>query len=139
MDIFDKSKRSLIMAAIRSTDTKPEIYVRSLIHRMGFRFRKNRKDLPGTPDIVLPKHRKIIFIHGCFWHDHKGCRRSSRPATNKSFWVKKLETNVARDKRILRKLRSLGWRVLVIWECQLKNEKKLKAMLEKFLIPEGGR
>ncbi len=133
MDVFDKSKRSWIMSRVKSENTKPEIYIRSIIHRWGFRFRKNRKDLPGSPDILLPKYRKAIFVHGCFWHGHKNCKRATRPASNKSFWRKKLDMNIQRDKRNLRALKAQGWQVLVVWECQIKNEKRLLNRLRHFL------
>ena len=121
MDIFDKSKRSWIMSHVKGKDTKPEIIVRSIVHGLGFRFRKNKSDLPGKPDIVLAKHRKVIFVHGCFWHGHKKCSRASRPQSNKSFWTKKLDKNIARDKKTERELEFQGWNVLIIWTCETKG------------------
>lgn len=111
--------------------------MRSVLHRMGFRFRLHRKDLPGCPDIVLPKHRKVIFVHGCFWHGHKGCPRSARPSTNRDFWEKKLSGNVKRDKKNLRELNELGWKTLVIWTCETKDSDRLNALLSGFLSEES--
>lgn len=100
---------------------------------MGYRFRVNRSDLPGKPDIVLSKHMKIIFVHGCFWHGHKGCKRSARPTTNEDFWNRKLSGNIERDRRLKIKLQRYGWRVLVIWGCETKSEERVKRKLMKFL------
>lgn len=134
MDIFDKSKRSWIMSHVKSKDTKPEILVRSIIHRLGFRFSKHKSDLPGKPDIVLVKHRKIIFVHGCFWHSHKKCTRSSRPKSNKLFWIEKLDKNSARDKKAKYQLELQGWKVLIIWTCETKDILKLQNKIAKFLV-----
>lgn len=139
MDIFDKSKRSWIMSHVKGKDTKPEILVRSIVHRLGFRFRKHKSDLPGKPDIVLAKHRKVIFIHGCFWHGHKKCSRSSRPQSNKSFWVEKLDKNIARDKRTKRELELQGWKVFIVWTCETKNTFKIQNKIAKFLVEPEGR
>lgn len=135
-DVFSKEKRSWIMSRVKGRDTKPEILVRSFVHRMGFRFRLHRRDLPGNPDIVLPRHGKIIFVHGCFWHGHKQCRRSKRPTTNKVFWNKKLDENIERDKRFRRKLRRMGWKVLIVWQCETRKPEKLIGKLERFLHEE---
>lgn len=114
------------MSRIRSKNTKPEIIVRSILHRMGFRFSLRRKDLPGHPDIVLPKHKTIVLVHGCFWHRHKRCRTFSMPKSRVSFWKKKFENNVSRDRKNQCELRKLGWKVIVLWECQvLKNPEKI--------------
>lgn len=121
------------MSRIRNKDTKPEIAIRSIIHRLGYRFRKNRKDLPGTPDIVLPKYEKVIFVHGCFWHGHKNCKKASRPSSNRNFWNKKLDRNIARDQKNERLLRKQGWGVMVIWECQLKKEQRLLSRIQTYL------
>src|SRR3990170_4219533 len=121
MDTITKERRSWVMSRIKGHDTKPEYTVRSVIHRMGYRFRLHRKDLPGMPDVVLPKLRTIIFIHGCFWHRHKGCRYAYNPKSRKEFWKQKFEKNVARDQKVRRKLQELGWRVIVVWECQTKS------------------
>lgn len=107
-DVFTSEKRSWIMGRVKSRNTKPEMLVRSMIHRMGFRFRLHKKDLPGNPDIVLCKHKKVIFIHGCFWHGHEDCPRSKRPTTNIEFWNKKLDQNIERDKRFQRLLKEAG-------------------------------
>lgn len=121
------------MSRVKGVDTKPEIFVRSLVHRMGFRFRIHRRDLPGNPDIVLPKHGKIIFVHGCFWHGHKRCPRAKRPKTNKAFWNRKLDMNSKRDKTLQKKLRSKGWKVLVVWQCETKRPDKLLGKFGRFL------
>jgi len=126
------------MSHVKGKDTKPEILVRSIIHRLGFRFRKHKSDLPGKPDIVLAKHRKVIFVHGCFWHGHKKCSRSSRPQSNKSFWVEKLDKNIARDKRTKRELELQGWKVLIVWTCETNNILKLQNRLSTFLVRTKG-
>ena len=133
MDVFTREKRSQIMSRVSSGNTKPEIAVRSLLHDLGYRFRLHRKDLPGKPDITLPKHKKIIFVHGCFWHGHTGCSRSKRPLTNKEFWREKLDKNIERDKETVDALRELGWNVLIVWSCEVKDNDKLKTKLLSFL------
>lgn len=134
VDVHNKQQRSYNMSQIRCKNTKPEMIVRSLVHRMGYRYSLHRKDLPGKPDLVLVKHQKVIFVHGCFWHMHR-CRYGSVvPKTNKKFWKIKREGNVERDKRNLRKLRREGWKVLVIWECQTRSSEKLISKLEKFFV-----
>lgn len=138
LDLFSPHKRSQIMSSIRSYDTKPELFVRSILHRMGFRFRLRQGRLPGNPDIVLPLHKKVIFIHGCFWHGHKNCKRSKRPDANIEFWSKKLDGNMARDKRQIRALRRMGWRVLVLWQCQLRNKARLEKRLVLFMTNSRG-
>jgi len=132
-DVFSKGKRSWIMSRVKGRDTKPEMLVRSFVHNMGYRFRIHRRDLPGNPDIVLPRHGKVIFVHGCFWHGHKRCPRSKRPITNKSFWKKKLDGNIERDKRFRRALRRMGWKVLEVWECETREPEKLLRKAERFL------
>ncbi len=112
-------KRSKNMSAIKSKNTKPEIAVRKLLHSMGYRFRLHRKDLPGSPDIVLPKYKTVIFVHGCFWHRHENCKYASNPKTRKEFWENKFKANVKRDKNNFKELKNLNWKVLVIWECEL--------------------
>ncbi len=121
------------MSRVRNKDTRAEVLVRSMVHRLGYRFRKNRTDLPGRPDIVLPRHKKVIFVHGCFWHSHPGCPRGRRPTGNESFWREKLDTNVARDLRNIETLHSLGWRTLVVWQCQLRNPEQIVRTLSEFL------
>lgn len=123
------------MSHVKSKNTAPEIKLRSILHRNGFRFRINRKDLPGKPDIVLPKYKAVIFVHGCFWHGHD-CKRGQRPQTNVEFWDKKINKNMERDKQDIIKLKELGWRVMVVWECDLKktNEDVLVSCLKDFLL-----
>lgn len=121
------------MSRIKSANTKPEIVVRSLLHRLGFRFRKNVKTLAGKPDIVLKKHQAIIFVHGCFWHQHKGCKRANIPKSNQDYWKPKLERNVQRDGEHEAELTAQGWRVLKIWECEIKNLFQLAIKIERFL------
>jgi DNA mismatch endonuclease (patch repair protein) len=135
-DVFSKEKRSWIMSRVKGRDTKPEILVRSLVHRMGYRFRIHGRELPGNPDIVLPRHGKVIFVHGCFWHGHNRCPRSKRPTTNKSFWNKKLDGNIKRDRRFRRSLVHKGWRILVVWQCEMREPDRLLRKLEKFLHDE---
>jgi DNA mismatch endonuclease, patch repair protein len=132
-DVFTKEMRSRIMSRVKGRNTKPEILVRSTVHRMGFRFRLHRRDLPGNPDLVLPRHGKVILVHGCFWHGHKRCARSKRPTTNHAFWNKKLDGNMERDKKFRRMLVQMGWKVLVIWECETRKPVSLKRKLENFL------
>lgn len=133
MDVFSKEKRSQIMSHVSGKNTKPEIAVRSLLHKMGYRFRLHRKDLPGKPDITLPKYKKVIFVHGCFWHGHPSCSHSKRPATNKKFWSKKLDKNIERDKESVNALSQLGWDALTVWSCEVKDTNKLKNKLLSFL------
>lgn len=121
------------MSRVRNRDTTPERTVRSLLHRLGYRFRLHRRRLPGHPDIVLPRHRKVIFVHGCFWHGHEGCRRGRRPAANADFWERKLATNKERDALAVKKLGSQGWNSLVVWECQTRNAEELAERLLGFL------
>jgi DNA mismatch endonuclease (patch repair protein) len=125
--------RSRIMRAIKSKDTKPEKAVRSLVHHLGYRFRLHRKDLPGKPDMTFPRHSAVVLVNGCFWHGHE-CERGSRmPKTNEDYWVEKIRGNVVRDQATRIRLKSLGWRVLVVWECEIRNETKLKKRLIRFL------
>ncbi len=132
-DVHSKKTRSYNMSRIRGRDTKPELIVRSMVHRMGYRFRLHVKGLVGKPDLVLPRHRKIIFVHGCYWHMHR-CRFGKVvPKTNTEFWQNKRQGNVDRDRRNLRTLRREGWKVLVIWECWTRDEEKLFAKLSAFL------
>lgn len=122
-DIVDKATRSRMMSAIKGKDTKPEMMVRRFLHACGFRFRLHRKDLPGKPDIVLPKYKVVIFVHGCFWHRHKGCPKATTPATNVDRWKTKFDDNVARDARNQAALREAGWDVIVVWECEINPER----------------
>ena len=137
-DIYEPRKRSEIMSRIRGRGTKPEIIVRRIAHNLGFRFRLHRKDLPGRPDIVFPRHRAVIMVHGCFWHRHPGCKHASSPKTRESYWKNKLEDNVARDRRNETALRELGWRIMVIWECETKDREAVAARIKSFLPQENG-
>src|SRR5436305_11353986 len=120
-DRLTKERRSWNMSRIRGKDTTPEKVVRSVLHRMGFRFRLHGKKLPGRPDIVLARYKAVILVHGCFWHRHKGCRNCTTPTKNRAFWVKKLEGNAARDDLHRLALRKLGWRAAVVWECETEK------------------
>ena len=125
MDSLTKTHRSWNMSRIRGRDTTPELAVRSLLHRLGYRFRLHRRDLPGKPDIVLPKYRTAILVHGCFWHRHSRCRFAYTPKSNAAFWQEKFACNVERDRQVRRQLRERGWHVLVIWECQILDVRSL--------------
>ena len=141
-DTLTQAQRRYCMSQVRGEDTSPEIEVRRVLHCLGYRFRLHRRDLPGRPDIVLPKYRSVIFVHGCFWHGHRSCPRSARPTSNASFWSNKLDNNIARDKRAMVRLRFLGWRVLVIWECQVRSTAlgpRLTRFLKKLVTREGDR
>jgi len=135
MDVHDKSQRHRNMAAIKGKDTKPEMVVRRLVFRLGYRYRLHGKNLPGRPDLVFRSRRKVIFVHGCFWHMHV-CRYGQvKPKTNATFWQEKRKANVERDRRQLSALTSDGWDVLVVWECETKDVCQLKIRLEVFLGP----
>jgi DNA mismatch endonuclease (patch repair protein) len=122
VDIWSKEKRSEVMSKIRGKNTKPEMILRSGLFRKGFRFRVNQKDLPGKPDIVLRKYRTVIFVHGCFWHFHKNCKEGRIPSSNSHFWKEKLEKNIKKDKKNIKALINIGWKVIVVWECKIENE-----------------
>ncbi len=124
-DTLSKERRSWLMSRVRHSGTKPEQVVSSILHKMGFRFRLNRKDLPGTPDIVLPKYRIAIFVHGCFWHRHPNCSKATTPKQNADFWKEKFERNMIRDAQKVNALEALGWRVRIVWECETSNAKEL--------------
>lgn len=130
MDKISPEKRSWNMSRIKNKDTKPEILVRSLLHKLGYRFRINRKDLIGCPDIVLPRYNKIIFVHGCFWHRHKGCKYAYSPKSRQDFWITKFEKNIKRDQEVFNSLVELGWDVHVIWECETKSESYLETRIK---------
>ncbi len=121
------------MAKIKSKDTKPEKAVRSLLHQLGFRFRLHNKMLPGKPDICLAKHKTVIFVHGCFWHNHQKCRDGRLPKSNLGYWEPKITGNVMRDKMRVKELKKLGWKVLIIWECEIGNLKKLEQKISHAL------
>ncbi len=133
-DIFNREKRSLIMSRIPGKNTKPELIIRKALFSEGYRYRLHRKDLPGNPDIVFPNRKKVIFVNGCFWHGHN-CKKAALPATNKSFWEKKLTGNKERDKKNLARLKAMGWKPLIIWQCEIKKNtletkiNKVKAFL----------
>ncbi len=120
------------MARIHSRDTRPELLIRSVVHRMGFRFRLGGAGLPGRPDLVFPRMKKALFVHGCFWHCHN-CKRASVPTSNSAFWEKKLSGNARRDQQNYLKLKALGWSYLVIWQCELRKEKRLLSKLKRYL------
>lgn len=121
------------MQKVKSKDTHPEMVVRRLLHKAGYRYRLHRKDLPGRPDIVFPSRRKIIWVHGCFWHRHPGCKYNRMPASNQSYWTPKLESNVIRDEQALYQVTAEGWESMVVWECETKDAEELLSRLAEFL------
>ncbi len=131
MDKFNPEQRSKNMAAIKGKNTMPEIRVRRMLHKMGFRFRLYRKDLPGCPDIVLPRLHLCIFVHGCFWHQHSGCKRATIPESNREFWIIKFQRTLQRDEAAEKELVLQGWQVGVIWECETKDGKLLSAAIQE--------
>ncbi len=133
MDTITAERRSALMARIRDKGTAPELAVRRMAHKLGYRFRLHKADLPGRPDLVFPKFRKVVLVHGCFWHQHRGCRRSSIPKSRFDYWGPKLARNVARDWEAADALRSAGWEVLVIWECESGDADALALKLKNFL------
>lgn len=133
MDIVDQQTRSRMMGRIRGKDTQPELAVRRIAHRLGYRFRLHRRDLPGSPDVVFPGRRKVIFVHGCYWHRHEGCRYCYSPKSNTEFWNAKFERNKERDQAVLSKLKENGWDPLVIWECESADPDELAARLTAHL------
>lgn len=135
MDTFSPEARSEIMRRVRSANTTPELLVRRLLHRAGYRFTLANKHLPGNPDIVLPRYRTVVFVHGCFWHRHRGCREATMPASNVAYWSAKLERNRVRDRQNGRRLRQLGWRVVIVWECQTRRPERLLTVLKRTLMP----
>lgn len=132
-DKLSRSARSANMARVRSRDTGPEMIVRRLIHGMGYRYRLHARELPGRPDLVFRSRKRVIFVHGCFWHSHPGCRRAALPQSNVAFWEKKIGRNVKRDVLQLETLVKSGWKVLVIWECATRNQEELVADIRQFL------
>ncbi len=133
MDLISKEHRSWNMSRISSKNTSPEKIVRSHLHHLGYRFRLHRKDLPGKPDIVLPRLHAVIFVNGCFWHRHAGCKFAYTPKTRVGFWLRKFNENVLRDKIVQKSLRRQGWHVLIVWECQVPRKHKIVARLARFL------
>lgn len=129
--------RSEIMSRIRGKDTSPEIRVRKLLHKLGYRFRLHKKNMPGSPDIVLPKYRTVFFVNGCFWHGHSCKKGQFHPKTNVEFWSKKIQSNRARDKKVIGELTKIGWNVGVLWECKMNNEAKLLESILKCLGKNG--
>lgn len=133
MDRLSKERRSYLMSRVRSKNTTPEIKVRSLIHRLGYRFRLHYKKLPGTPDLAFPKRKKVIFVHGCFWHGHEGCNKGRLPKSNLDVWETKIERNRERDKSHNVKIKSLGWHILVVWQCEIVRFEELVRKVQAFL------
>jgi DNA mismatch endonuclease (patch repair protein) len=133
MDILSPNERSALMLRIRGKNTKPELVVRRILHALGYRFRLHRRDLPGTPDIVLPKYRKAIQVHGCFFHSHQGCQFAYKPKTRTAFWRAKFAENMERDQRTDRALRAAGWKPIIVWECETRRPAKLTKRLERLL------
>jgi DNA mismatch endonuclease, patch repair protein len=134
-DIMSAQKRSAVMARIRGKDTQPELLVRRTLHAMGYRYRLHRRSLPGTPDIVLTGRRKVIFVHGCFWHGHPGCRFAVMPATRPEYWAAKIRRNKERDADAAEQLHAQGWRVLELWECEMTDSRQVSMRLRGFLGP----
>lgn len=138
MDTLSKQHRSWNMSRIQSRDTGPECSVRSILHGLGFRFRKSSGTrLPGKPDIVLTRHRTVVLVHGCFWHRHKGCRMAYTPKSRVAFWQRKFEANVRRDRKVRRLLRQAGWRIMTVWECELGDIERLTRRLQREMCVES--
>lgn len=135
MDQLSPERRSWNMSRIRNRDTKPERVVRSTLHRLGYRFRLHQASLPGRPDIVLPGRRTVVLVHGCYWHRHPGCRQAYTPKSNLEFWAAKFHENVSRDQRQQKQLRSLGWNVITVWECETKHPENLAERLRQEIPP----
>lgn len=132
MDVFTPEQRSAVMRAVKGADTRPEMAIRRMVHAMGYRYGLHRKDLPGSPDLVFRRFKKVIFVHGCFWHQH-GCASSRMPSSRKEYWGRKLAANVQRDRRNRAALRKKGWKVLTVWECELRDAERVQAKLRRFL------
>lgn len=130
MDVHSKETRSYNMSRIKGKNTKPEELVRKYLFSQGFRYRKNDKRLPGTPDIVLPKYKTVVFVNGCFWHEHEGCKYFVWPQNNADFWKAKINANIQRDKKKAEELQNRGWRVIVVWECGIRQKEEREASLE---------
>lgn len=131
VDFLSPSERSERMSRIRSSNTAPEVALRRAMHALGFRFRLHSKGLPGKPDIVLPRYKTVIFVHGCFWHRHGGCKVATTPKTNTEFWIEKFDRNVVRDARTREQLERLGWRVIVVWECELRSANQVAGAVRR--------
>lgn len=131
MDSYNKAKRSEVMARVKSLNTKPEVFIRSLLHKIGFRFRLHRADLPGKPDIVLPRWRTVVLVQGCFWHGHVGCKDAGRPSSNTDYWNRKIDRNIERDMKNKALLEATGWRVITVWTCELKDKGHLTDSLKE--------
>jgi len=125
-DQFTPQERSVMMSKVRQKNTAPELYLRKALHALGLRFRLHSADLPGKPDLVFPRYRAVVFVHGCFWHMHDGCNRAKLPSTNTDFWVNKLNKNAERDEKVMAALAALGWRAFVVWGCELKSDIKVQ-------------
>jgi DNA mismatch endonuclease (patch repair protein) len=140
-DVHDKKTRSYNMSQIKGKNTKPEMLVRRFLHANGFRYRLHVKDLPGKPDIVLPKYRTVIFVHGCFWHGHEGCKYYVVPKTKTEWWLNKINGNIAKDVNVMKSLKKEGWKIIILWECDLKRttiEKSLKRLSQKLKNKDVG-
>ncbi len=136
MDRLSPARRSWNMSRIRGHDTRPERRVRSLLHRRGYRFSLRRKDLPGKPDVVLSRFRAVVFVHGCFWHRHASCANATTPKTRTEFWMEKFSKNIERDRANAIALKRLGWKIFIVWECELKNEATLQDRLSQWLVAD---
>jgi DNA mismatch endonuclease, patch repair protein len=132
-DHISREQRSVLMGRVSGKDTKPELQVRAFLHARGFRYRLHRRDLPGKPDIALPRYRTVVFVHGCFWHSHRLCRRATLPRTNTAFWTKKIHGNVLRDRRAATALRRMGWSVLTVWGCEAGDSNAVACRLRTLL------
>lgn len=136
MDTLSPKKRAWVMSRVGSKNTKPELLIRTVLHRQGYRYKLNDKALPGKPDLTFPRHRLAVFIHGCFWHRHKNCRRATMPKSNQEFWQNKFTTNQRKDARAKRRLNAQGWRTLTVWECQImRDPQKAAARITRTLPP----
>jgi DNA mismatch endonuclease (patch repair protein) len=135
-DIYSEQKRSEVMSKVKAKNTKPELQVRSWLHKRGYRYRLHLADLPGCPDIVSQKYKTIIFVHGCFWHQHQGCKKATIPQNNYDFWKVKLERNVVRDEKVFNSLMEQGWNIIVVWECDIKTdlEKTMQSVISKLVL-----
>ncbi|OSZ69569.1 very short patch repair endonuclease [Sphingomonas sp. IBVSS2] len=136
-DRLTPERRSWLMSRVRGKNTAPELRVRRAAHALGLRFRLHRKDLPGKPDLVFPKHRVAMFVHGCFWHRHQGCPKASNPKSREDYWAEKFDANTSRDKRVTSELEALGWRVITIWECESRNNSELSDLIRSLVLEEA--